>query len=340
MESPRPMLHSARRGVVEATGQAARPGGGWCPHAGAGGRTLDRQGATAVAGSHTPGWGRSYLLVETPRLIAYSGSRGGVEATGQAARPGRGRCAHAGREGGHLTDKVPWPWPVRTLRGGGGGTCRWRCPGRCYSALVGVGWQSPGRPYAPVVAGARTPERDGGHQAGAPAVAGSRTVGREVGRGTRQRALVVAGWRTPGPGKRYLERGRPADAIVRRPARGGCHRAGCAPWSWAMRAGVRSLSAPPAGGGPWPRPVGNRPAGHTASPPGVRLPLLTAPGWVLRSVDRTNASLLRAGGGRPPARPRWAAAAMRQSMAGGDSPLLCRPAGVGGAGPFPSGGRR
>ena len=50
MGAPWPMPYNARRGGVEVNGQAARPGCGWFGHAGAGGGTLDRPHAPAVAG--------------------------------------------------------------------------------------------------------------------------------------------------------------------------------------------------------------------------------------------------------------------------------------------------
>ena len=53
--TPQPMPQSARRGGLEAIGQAALPGSGRSAHAGAGGGTLDRPLAPAVTGLRTLG---------------------------------------------------------------------------------------------------------------------------------------------------------------------------------------------------------------------------------------------------------------------------------------------
>ena len=108
MEPPRPMLHSAHRGGAEVTGQAVRPGRGWCPYAGVGGSTQDEEHAPAMAGPHIPGRVSSYPTLETPQPIPHGARRGGVEVTGQIARPGRGWCAHAGA-GGRTLDKQGTP---------------------------------------------------------------------------------------------------------------------------------------------------------------------------------------------------------------------------------------
>ena len=89
----------ACRGGRGNTGQAARPGCGRSAHAGAGGRTLGRQRAPDVAVLGTPGRGRSYLAVGTPRLQPFHACRGGREDATQAARPGRGRSTHAVESG-------------------------------------------------------------------------------------------------------------------------------------------------------------------------------------------------------------------------------------------------
>ena len=162
MATPRVMPLSARRGGVEVFRQAIRPGRDGCAHAGAGGGTLDRQGAPAVAGSHTVGRGRSYLTVETPWPMPHGARRGRVEVTGQAVRPGRAWCVHAGvggrtldrqgaavvaglrtpwREVGRWIGSAPRSWPVCARRGGGGATWECRRPGRCHIAPAGAGWK-------------------------------------------------------------------------------------------------------------------------------------------------------------------------------------------------------
>ena len=92
LETPQLMPHSASRGGVDDPVVA----GARTPRR----REHTRQtGAPAVSVSHTPGRGRCYLSVETPRPMLHSARRGGVVVTGQALRPGRGLCAHA-RVGG------------------------------------------------------------------------------------------------------------------------------------------------------------------------------------------------------------------------------------------------
>ena len=63
VEPPRLMPHCACWGRGDVTRPDARPGRGWCAHAGVGGRTLDRHGAPAVAGLLTPGRGGGGSLV-------------------------------------------------------------------------------------------------------------------------------------------------------------------------------------------------------------------------------------------------------------------------------------
>ena len=134
-----PMPHSARRGGMGVTGLVARLGRGWCVHARAGRRTLDRRGAPAVAGSHTPGRGRSYLTVGPPWPMPHSARRGGMGVTKLIARPGRGWCAHAragrrtldrqgapvvagshtsGRGRSYVTVETPRPMPHSSRRAG------------------------------------------------------------------------------------------------------------------------------------------------------------------------------------------------------------------------------
>ena len=116
------MPHSARRGGVEVTGQAARPGRGWCTHARARGRTLDKQAAPAMAGPHTEGRGRCYLTLEMPQRCHTALAGAGWKSAGRLRAPVVAGVRTAGREGGHWTGEVHRPWLVRTLRGKGGAT--------------------------------------------------------------------------------------------------------------------------------------------------------------------------------------------------------------------------
>ena len=49
---------------------------------------MGRQHAAAMASLRTPGRGRSYLAVGTPRLQPFRACRGGREDTKRATRPG------------------------------------------------------------------------------------------------------------------------------------------------------------------------------------------------------------------------------------------------------------
>ena len=121
----------------------------------------------------------------------------------QAARLGRGWCAHAGAGEGHVTGCSPLSWLVRAhgggrrtrdrqlarvvagarTPGGRGYTRQARCPGRGRFAHSGAGEELPDGGDAP---------------ANALAMATLCTPGQEDGRRTGQRALVVACWRTRG----------------------------------------------------------------------------------------------------------------------------------------------
>ena len=136
----------------------------WLVRAQGGGRgTRHRQLALVVADARTPG-------------------REGN--TRQAARPGRGWFAHAGAEGGHVTRSSRRSWPVRARRAGGGTLDRQGAP-----AVVGSHTLGRGRSYLTAEMPWPVPWL---------CVARLCTPGREDGRWTRQRAPVVACWRTPG----------------------------------------------------------------------------------------------------------------------------------------------
>ena len=92
-----------------------------------------------MAGLRTPGRGKSYLAVGTPRPRLFCACRAAREDTRQAAGPGCGRSAHAGageelpgsgdapaaaglrlprRDGGHQAGSTPRLWPFCARRGG------------------------------------------------------------------------------------------------------------------------------------------------------------------------------------------------------------------------------
>ena len=168
----------ARPGGGEVTWQWGRPARSRSVLARAGGRTLGRQHALVVAGLRTPGRGRSYLAVGTPRQRPVRACRGGREDTRQAPHPSSDRSARAGagekipgngdapaaaplcvpgREGGHQAGSMPRLWPVCARRGGGGATWRlWR-PGSGRSVLAGAGGRTLGRLHARAVTPLRAP---------------------------------------------------------------------------------------------------------------------------------------------------------------------------------------
>ena len=97
--------------------------------------------------------------METPQRMPHGTRRGGEEVIGQAVRPSRGWCAHAGAGGwkadrlgapvvggsrtagwkvGRGTGSAPRSWPVCSRRGGGGATWEWGR--RAYASWCGAGW--------------------------------------------------------------------------------------------------------------------------------------------------------------------------------------------------------
>ena len=184
--TPRLWPVCARQAGGEATWRWGRPGCSRSVLAEAGGRTPGGQHAPGVAGLRTPGRGRSYLAVGTPRLLPVRACQGGREDTRQPARPGRGRDAHAGareklrgcgdapvaavqclpgREGGHQAGSTPQPTPVCARRGGGEATWRLGRPGRSCAVLAGAGGRTLGREHASAVAVLRTPGQGRSHLA-------------------------------------------------------------------------------------------------------------------------------------------------------------------------------
>ena len=124
---------------------------------------VGRQHATAVAVVRTPGRGRSYLRVGTPRLPPFNVCRGGREDIRRAARPGYGRFAHAG-----AGDKLPSDWdtrlqPVRAHRGGREDTRQAARPGCGRSANTGAREKLPSYWHAPAAAALCVPGPEGGH---------------------------------------------------------------------------------------------------------------------------------------------------------------------------------
>ena len=98
--------------------------------------------------------------------------------TRQAAHPGHGWCAHAGAGRRHVTASLPQSWLVRNTPGRRGGDTRQaRCP---VAGRFAHSWELHDGEDAP---------------ADALAVAKLCTPGREDGRSTGQRDLVVACWR-------------------------------------------------------------------------------------------------------------------------------------------------
>ena len=79
--TPRLQPSCACRGGMEDTRQAARLGCGRSAHAGAGGRTLGRQHAPAVAVLRTPGREEGHLAGHKPWLWLSCARRGREEAT-------------------------------------------------------------------------------------------------------------------------------------------------------------------------------------------------------------------------------------------------------------------
>ena len=106
-----------------------------------------------------PGRDGGHQIGKTPRLWPFCARPGGWEGAGQVACPGCGRFAHAGAgeelvgggdapvvagsrtlgwKGGHLTGRTPRLWPVCAYRGGRGARDR-------HLALVVAGARTPGR---------------------------------------------------------------------------------------------------------------------------------------------------------------------------------------------------
>ena len=111
-------------------------------------------------------------MAESPRPMSH---RGEAEVTVLAACPGRGWCAHAGAgEELPVGGTAPADAFLRSPGRGGGG-----------------GGLPPRRLHAPVVAGARTPGREGGHLTGtAPRPRPAHSL--------RARRGGGGGWRRPG----------------------------------------------------------------------------------------------------------------------------------------------
>ena len=76
VETPRPMLQSARRGWVVVTGQALRPGRGLCAHTGAGGWVWDRAACTGRARRAQAGTGADGGWARGPPLLAAAAKAG------------------------------------------------------------------------------------------------------------------------------------------------------------------------------------------------------------------------------------------------------------------------
>ena len=93
----------------------------------------------------------------TPRPIPYNAFRGGVEVIGQAARPGRGRSAHAVAGGEYLTGRSPRLRLVRARQGGREDTGQAKRPGCGRSAHAGAGCRALDKQHAQAVASPRTP---------------------------------------------------------------------------------------------------------------------------------------------------------------------------------------
>ena len=72
-------------------------------------------------------------------VVAGSRMLGEEEDTRQAARAGRGRCAHAGAGVGHVTGRSPRSWLVRARRAGGGTLDRQGAPAVVGSHTLGRG---------------------------------------------------------------------------------------------------------------------------------------------------------------------------------------------------------
>ena len=236
---------------------------------------------------HTPGHGRTYLAVGTPRQRPVSACQGGREDIRQAARPGHGRVAVLRLPGlgrSYLGVGTPRPQPLRACRRGREDTTQATHPGCNRSAHAGAGEKLLGGCDAPAAAVPCLPGRAGG-------------------RTGDMHAPAAAVFRTPRRGRHNLALGRPgcsrsalAGAEEKPPSRrvvpsGNGPRQ---PWRERERTGVRSTSGLMAGWSPGPHPAASLRRGTNRRVAGGQAPLAYGSWRVLWSVSDTKALLLSA----------------------------------------------